>query len=511
VNETLHTIHVRINDAATGQPTPCRIRFTGPQGDYFAPFGRLARFAPDSNVDVGGNVLIGSEPSAYIDGTCEIRLPAGPLTVAISKGPEYKPLLSNFILSPGKLALRFELERWIDLRAERWYSGDTRSHFLTPHAALLEGAAEDVAVVNLLAWPSLVFGANGRQYPTISNILAFSGQRPALETPGHLVVVNTMNLHPVLGRLILLNCHRVVYPLAFGGPEGWDNWTLGDWCDQCHRKRGLVIGDGFFGNYPGHPHGELLADLILEKVDALQMGDFENPDADTNFQQESVLKEWYQLLDCGFRLPLVGGSDKEDNLGVLGNPRTYAHLAPGQEFTYQNWIEAVRAGRTFVTNGPMIALTVNGHEPGAVIDLPSASQTVHIRAEAKSWVPLDFFEVVANHSVVRRAAGSGSPTTSVIEMEVNLPASAWLVARCWATYDHAAEQWVGAQTSPVYVHVDGKPLRAKAETIARLTGQLEQMLDWVRREGRFESDRQRDRLTGIFESAREVLDRRASG
>ena len=41
----LQTVHVRVNDAATGQPTPVRIRFEGPGGEYFAPFGRLTEFA----------------------------------------------------------------------------------------------------------------------------------------------------------------------------------------------------------------------------------------------------------------------------------------------------------------------------------------------------------------------------------------------------------------------------------------------------------------------------------
>ena len=141
MSAALQTVHVRVNDAATGQPTPVRICITGPGGEYFAPFGRLTQFATDMGVDVGANVLIGDEPHAYIDGTCEVRLPPGPLTVALHKGPEFKPLVSDLTLTPGKLALRFEVERWTDLRAERWYSGDTRSHFLTPHAALLEAAA----------------------------------------------------------------------------------------------------------------------------------------------------------------------------------------------------------------------------------------------------------------------------------------------------------------------------------------------------------------------------------
>ena len=78
----MHTVHVRFNDAATGQPTPCRVRFTDADGHYFAPFGRQADFATGRNQDVGGNVLIGRKPHACIDGTCEISLPAGPLPVS---------------------------------------------------------------------------------------------------------------------------------------------------------------------------------------------------------------------------------------------------------------------------------------------------------------------------------------------------------------------------------------------------------------------------------------------
>ena len=45
---------------------------------------------------------------------------------------------------------------------------------------------------------------------------------PALAMPGHMVVVNSMNVHSTLGLLFLLNCHRLVYPLTCGGPDGFD-------------------------------------------------------------------------------------------------------------------------------------------------------------------------------------------------------------------------------------------------------------------------------------------------
>jgi hypothetical protein len=191
---------VRVNDAGSGQPTPVRIRFAADDGTYLAPFGRLADFATGWGEDVGGSVLLGDKRFAYIDGTCEIALPADPVTVEIGKGFEYTPLRERVELGPAKIALRFALERWADMRQEGWYCGDTRAHFLSPPAALLEGSAEDLAVVNLLAMECDLL-LRGRSHHFFSNILAFSGQKPALESAGHLVVVNTLNTHPVLGRL----------------------------------------------------------------------------------------------------------------------------------------------------------------------------------------------------------------------------------------------------------------------------------------------------------------------
>jgi hypothetical protein len=508
VSTVWQTVHVRVNDAATGQPTPVRIRFSTPEGEYLAPFGRLTRFATETGVDVGGNVLIGDKAHAYIDGACEIRLPAGPLRVEISKGPEYRPHEADFTLPPGKLALRFEVKRWIDLRSEGWYSGDTRTHFLTPHAALLEAMAEDVAVVNLLAEECLLWGERGSQVPAITNILAFSGQRPALEGPGHLVAVNTMNRHRALGRLLLLNCHRVVFPLTFFGPGDFDDWSLADWCDQCHRKGGLVIGDGFFPNYPGRSYDELLADLILGKVDALQLDGFENPEIDEQFRQESEFKDWCKLLDCGLRVPVVGGSGKDFNLAVIGHPRTYARLLPDQEFNYKNWIEAVRAGRTFVTNGPLVFLTVNGQDPGSVIDLPSEEIPVRVRAEIRSPVPFRRLEVVGNNRVVGRAEAAGE--AALFEGDVSLPGGGWLAARCWGEWE-VMEQWVGAQTSPVYVQVNGRPPPPAPAAVAEITSHLDRMQDWVRHSARCEKEHQRRHLADIFQSARDSLLRSAAG
>jgi hypothetical protein len=499
----MQTVHVRVNDAATGRPTPVRLRCASPDGTYFAPLGRLAEFTTTRNREVGGNVRLGHKPYAYIDGTCEIPLPAGPLVIDISKGPEYTPQKNQVSLTPGKLALRFTLERWIDLRAEGWYSGDCRAHALTPHAALLEAAAEDLAVVNLLAAEAQVPGPFHKTYRAFPNLLAFSGQQPALELPGHLVAVNTHNTHPVLGSLGLLHCHRPVYPLRFGGPDGLDDWTFADWCDQCHRKAGLVVWTHTGRESPDVTFGEPLANLLLGKIDAFEMTYFEDSPFD-------VLPDWYTLLNAGLRVPLVGGSGKDSNDLALGAMRTYARLRPGQGLTYTNWIEAVRAGRTFATNGPLLRFEAAGQEPGAVLDLDPATPTVRVRAEARSIIPFDRLEVLANGVVAAAADASGAPKSAVLEADLPLPAGGWLASRCRGAQQlphRPAPQRVFAHTSPLYVRVAGRPAPVDNAAAAALHADLDRMLAWVASEGRFGNQRQGDRLGDILRSAKEALAR----
>ncbi len=391
----LQQIHVRVNDAATGKPTPCRVRFSDAERPFVAPHGRTVDIPwsfEEAGRSVGGYVS-DVEQWCYIDGTCEIDLSPGPIEIVIEKGPEYERLARAITLAPGKLALRFDLQRLFDPRTTGWYAGAIAHTAQSPHEASLEGAAEGLRIVDLLAYEreSTIDGKELRpvwctrelglfepgdddappqetliDYP---NLIAFSGQRLCVESPDCLVAVNTLNRHAGLGELALLNCHRIVFPLRVGrspfpgsAHHRPDNWTLADWCDQCHRKHGLVIGrslhwsesDPWYG-------GEALADAILGKIDAVSFW-------------QNWRDWWYTLLSLGLRLPIVA------HLGLrpLGMQRTYARLQTGQDFSYTSWIEAIRAGRTCVTWGPFLTLTVNGADPGGCIDLEREGDVVRI-------------------------------------------------------------------------------------------------------------------------------------
>jgi hypothetical protein len=483
-------IHVRVTDAATGRPTAVRIRIGGPSGEYYPPLGRPAEFPVGRNEDVGGHVYLNQKRYAYIDGGAEFPLPNGvPLAVEITKGPAYVPIRETVNLGEGQLTLRFAIRRWADGPWAQFVAADTRAHFLSPHSAQLEAAAEGLDLVNLLAtvqdYPSL----DGHMYRVIPNMTAFSGQASAV--PG--VFVNTFNVHPALGRLGLLNCHRAVYPLTFGYADETDDWSLADWGDQCHRKKGLVVWCDAYRPQAGLPGGEALVNAILGRVDAIEV--------DAGERTAAFLPLWYRLLNAGVRLPLVGGSGKDGNRVALGGMRTLTPV--GQVKAYTDWVEAVRAGQTVATNGPFLRLSVDD-QPFAVRVAQETPRPVRLWAEAASVVPFERLELLANGTPIASARPTGVDIqTAALEAEHALPTGGWFAARCLGSakselYPHVP---MFAHTSPVWVEVGGRPVPTRPAAVAAFVREIGAVRHWVETEGRFAIPKRKEHLLSLCDAA----------
>jgi hypothetical protein len=225
--------------------------------------------------------------------------------------------------------------------------------------------------------------------------------------------------------------------------------------------------------------------------------------------------EWYRLLNHGFRVPIAGGSAKTRATQAIGSLRTYARLRDGEEFNYKNWIEAVRAGRTFISNGPLLSFTVNEQDPGAVIGLGDGVRKVRVRAEARSIVPFERLELVHNGEALAGTEASGLPCTALLEGEIEIPGSGWLAARCWGTSPafaaSAPNQHAAAHTSPVYVEVPGHPLVMDAISQALLLERLDRLGTWAEGKARFINEKTKKSLLDILAAARNELLRRGPG
>jgi hypothetical protein len=226
---------------------------------------------------------------------------------------------------------------------------------------------------------------------------------------------------------------------SYLGDPLWN--TLAAWSDDCRKRQGLVIS----AHFP-YPAGEVAADIILGKTDALEL----YPDFGEEFNNPRFLY-WYRCLNCGYRLPVVGGTDKMTATKFVGANRTYADLGQ-EEFNFANWSRAVRQGKTFMTSGPLLLFRADGHAPGGELTLGSSGGTVEVQAEAKCIVPLHRLEIVLNGQVVASREAADGQREATLKEKIQVPGAGWLAARCCARRG-LGTSWANmlAHTSPVYV------------------------------------------------------------
>ena len=384
-------VHVTVLDDATGKPVPCRVHFRSPAGVPYQPHGHHQHVNQNLgswHQDVGGDVRLGETTYAYIDGTCQGWLPRGDVLVDVARGFEYEPLRQTVRIEPGQRDLTLRLRR-SDMAAHGWYSGDSHVHFLSTAGAQLEQLGEDLRVVNLLQaqWGALF--TNTEDYG------------PAASPARH-------------RRRRLLHLRRPGEPSARPGPPG----------DVGHE----ASGDAVVQRWPGRGRARRRA-----RHDAVRLGrsrsrggrdggrgTFPEPERRTGRAHRhrpggrgrdarpvrDGLAEYYRYLNSGYRLPLVGGTDKMSNSVPVGLYRTYAQLDADEELTYEGWCRAVRPGRTFVSGGPLLSFTVDGGEVGDTIELAGPG-TVTVDASVTSVFPLRSLEVVCNGEVVAGAEAGG--------------------------------------------------------------------------------------------------------
>jgi hypothetical protein len=167
----------------------------------------------------------------------------------------------------------------------------------------------------------------------------------------------------------------------------------------------------------------------------------------------------HALLNVGFRLPATGGTDNFPDVWrdpPPGTGRTYAKVEG--RLSVQSWLAAVKAGRTFGTNGPLVRFTVNGLEPGSELKLASsATETVRVRVSVTSIAPIDRVDILVN-GVAATSVSSAGRTAIEVDQPVPVPLGGWVAARVVGPSSrYIADSYAFAQTTPVYVVRGGRP------------------------------------------------------
>ena len=193
--------------------------------------------------------------------------------------------------------------------------------------------------------------------------------------------------------------------------------------------------------------GETATLIATGRGDAIEMCR-QSPDRDLAY---------YRYLNAGYALPLVGGTDKMTAQTPVGLFRTYVKLLDGDDFTFENWCRGLRAGRTVLTSGPLLDLTVDGSEIGDTVHVDGAGQCLSVRATARSLFPFGWLELIQDGQVVASVAADPDGATTVLEASIEVHKDSWVAARCLDSTDAALrhhDEWrrhVFAHTSPVYL------------------------------------------------------------
>jgi hypothetical protein len=307
--------------------------------------------------------------------------------------------------------------------------------------------------------------------------------------------------------MTLVNLKQIVEPV-FTGFQGttnpWDTPSNADIADRTHWQQGVVnythVSQAEDWSKTPYAAKSIPIDVALGKIDTL----------DINNSWAGSVPLWYKLLNCGFRVPATAGTDVFLNRigsNLPGGDRVYVHTGL---LSYERWLEGLKAGRSFVTNGPMLTFTVNGEEPGSTLKLGERPR-IRVKAAARSQFQLTKAELVHNGKVLAAANLAPDKLTATLDHEVTLEAGGWLAFRADGpgTPDTAVST-LNAHTNPVYVECGGAIPRSSEEARAFLAW-IDQFEVFLRTRNRFPTPKLRDQALEQLEAARAVYSKIAQG
>jgi len=299
------------------------------------------------------------------------------------------------------------------------------------------------------------------------------------------------------------------------------HWDLFPALRAARAQNGII----FWSHICSLPGEELPIAAALGLVDGVELITWNDPTVFPNhlepwlwsgmsqaeFPVMCAMDLYYQFLNAGFRLPIAAGTDKFGEEIPLGSNRVFARASGSTN--YAGWVAGVKAGRSFVSNGPLLDFDVDGHQPGDVVSLTEAKRLT-ARVKASSILPFSRLEIVLNGRPVGhivRAPFNNKPVDGVYWMEVqsavNLEESGWLAARALDDPDLRSpvlprNLTAFAHTSPIYFLRDGHSVREQP-SIDYLIKYTQGVLHWLDSQPKFVRP---EDLANAKAEARQALD-----
>lgn len=426
------------------------------------------------------SVLYGVKPSIpywkapvmyQTSGDFTIELPTGIWKISIQHGNEYMPIEEEFTIESTnkKLVKSFTIHRWIHLPKLGWYSGDVHVHHPTNQPAfrdylLAYAKAEDLHVVNILEMGHHQTGvdAMGHEHSGTDFKQAGFGEKFRVKQDNYWLISGQEDPRSRFGHIIGLNIDQMVR-----------DTTVYDYYDLVFKnlklQPGAVVGFAHFAwnvswNVENKTKG-LPWFITTNQIDFVEL---------LQFLKLNTL-DYYEYLNLGFRITAAAGSDFPW-ASTIGEVRTLVYT--GNEFTPDTWFAGLKAGHTFVTNGPALFLTADNKLPGSEI-FKQKGTSIKLAVKALSNPKIGTISKIAiynNQGLVAEVSNKDLKDSIGINLNHQIKNSQWIAAVV------TCENGAVAHTTPIYVVVDGKPTYDIVKAPAIIAKQVSSINDLLREE-----------------------------
>jgi len=399
----------------------------------------------------------------------------GKYTATASKGFEFGIDRQDVTIEAGKVAeLAAVVSREVDTAG--WISMDTHDHC---EMSIDSDVAVEDRVDNALAVGVEVVSTTDHDH--------FGSLQPTIDSLGVGARVHALlgdEISPLWGHTIAIGCQPVYgYDTYYAVPflkyaaDGTvelnltpsEVWTAARQDFQC----GLLViahpweDQALFLQFPigiDKDPAALLPDLDLSKVDGLEVVN-SHDDWGEVFTQN--IPGWFNLLNRGYTLTGLGGSDQHGITAAFGHPRNLVMSATDDPGTVDEaaLIAAIKAGRSEVYGGPFVKVTVDGQGVGSTVTASGGKVALHIEVLAPSWMELDYVRVYVNGQILLEPTPANGPAVArlVLDQELPLAADSILVvaagSETWRMGPPGGGRPPVSITNPIRVDVDGNGFR----------------------------------------------------
>jgi hypothetical protein len=395
-----------------------------------------------------------------------VSVPPGTYRWQVERGPEYERLQGSIDVRQGEpLLVQQTVHRLVDLHQERWYSADLHVHRPVDEMPLLM-EAEGLDFAPVITWWNAPAPEAPNESPTLFEL---PGPRYYMTMAGEDEREGGALLFIGLTRPLDLTVRSREYPSPMQfveqarliEPDVWIDIEKPFWWDV---PTWLASGQM---NSMGLANNHMCRDQMLANEAWGRPRDTARLPAPrgNGFWTQEI---YYHSLNAGLQIPPSAGSAS----GVLPNPVGYnrVYVKLDEPFTPSAWFAALRAGRGFVTNGPLLRVEANAQPPGARLAMAGGSGPLAVRLaiDLTTRDRIEALEVIYNGRIVERLACADT-VHQQLRATVMLDQPGWFLIRAVA---EVSETFRFASTAPWYVGPAGAPV-----PIRRSSAQF--FLDWV--------------------------------